>query len=326
MDTDPVVPAWPIVHIELLSDDVVRVDGEEIAVPPGDSARQAALAKAAETARLLRRPVRAEAVEPNGTTFPLIVAADATVTEAGEPSPAPAARRRLLGRSRSAPAKKAPSRPSAPVPTIPPAPEPDQRNNAAPALGIPTPPTPAHPIEIPHDRQPGRPHTAAKNTSPVAPVAPPTPRHSPAITHPEDEPEAFTAPGTHASERVAQVARAVQAGDLDEAMALAVSWETDQEATATPDTSGLAREVQAYVTLLTGRPEVAVGLFVSAITMRKSTPGDTEAIRLADNALYSWLQVPDHRSRTDLGELVLSAYATTTPGHPAEQFIRGHMA
>ncbi|MGW1994544.1 hypothetical protein [Embleya sp. NPDC001921] len=103
MPDNSAVPAWPVVTIELLIDDTVRVDGVSIPVPSGVHPRAAALEAAAVTARVLGRPVRAEAVEPDGTVFPLIVAQDGGVTAADDPISPNTKRRSLLGRRKSTP-------------------------------------------------------------------------------------------------------------------------------------------------------------------------------------------------------------------------------
>ncbi|WP_406299949.1 hypothetical protein OG948_32780 [Embleya sp. NBC_00888] len=103
MPDNSAVPAWPVVTIELLIDDTVRVDGVSIPVPSGVHPRAAALEAAAVTARVLGRPVRAEAVEPDGTVFPLIVAQDGGVTAADDPITPNTKRRSLLGRRKSTP-------------------------------------------------------------------------------------------------------------------------------------------------------------------------------------------------------------------------------
>ncbi|MFI6580952.1 hypothetical protein [Embleya sp. NPDC050493] len=103
MPDDFVVPAWPVVSIELSIDDTVHVDGEWIPVPPGAYPRAVALEKAAATARSLGRPVRAEAREPDGVIFPLIVAPDGTVSASDSPLPPPSKRRLLTGRRKRTP-------------------------------------------------------------------------------------------------------------------------------------------------------------------------------------------------------------------------------
>lgn len=94
------VPGWPIVTIEM-APDAVRVDGQLLQVPEGQDLRQAAIASAANTARLLGRPVRVEALESDGAVFPLIVDADASVREGGPAIPPPQQRRRAPRRKRT---------------------------------------------------------------------------------------------------------------------------------------------------------------------------------------------------------------------------------
>lgn len=344
MDSDAVLPAWPIVRIELFEDGTVRVDGEEVAVAAGDSPRQAALTKAAETARLLRRPVRAEAVEPDGTIFPLIVAVDATVTEAGEPSPAPTARRGLFGRTKpvvastrgtSTRGRNAPERAMPPIPRAAKAsPERPIERAEPPAEDAAASVSEGEDSERPFGWETARALHDAQGAPPATPMAvePRSADPAPVVVRPEEEPEAFPAHVGVADDvmerarKIAEIFRAVQASDLQQALALAVTWETEQEAGKAPEATGLAREVQAYVTLLAGQPDVAVGLYVSAITLRNPDPGDVDAIRVAENAHYCWLQVSSPEERPDLAALVLSGYAKVAPdGHPAEQAVRRRM-
>ncbi|MYS87399.1 hypothetical protein [Embleya scabrispora] len=103
MPDEFVVPAWPVVSIELSIDDTVHVDGELIPVPPDALPRAVALEKAAATARALGRPVRAEAREPDGTIFPLIVAPDGRASASDSAFPPPSKRRSLPGRRKRTP-------------------------------------------------------------------------------------------------------------------------------------------------------------------------------------------------------------------------------
>ncbi|BFO23116.1 hypothetical protein SHKM778_95040 (plasmid) [Streptomyces sp. KM77-8] len=67
------------------------VDGHPMDILPGQDARDAALAHIQEKAARLDRPVRVNAKEPDGSTWPLIVDWDGEVTPLEQPHPAPPA-------------------------------------------------------------------------------------------------------------------------------------------------------------------------------------------------------------------------------------------
>ncbi|NUU24361.1 MAG: hypothetical protein HOV68_23085, partial [Streptomycetaceae bacterium] len=145
-----IVPGWPVVTIEMSADEL-RIDGDAVAVPAGASPREVALEAVARTAQMLGRPVRAEAVEADGTVYPLIVAPDASVSEAG-PAIAPPERRGF--RRRKSKAQPAAPRPEAVRPPRPEAVEP-----------------PAPPVD-----PPSIPRSAPQAPPPAAPPAEPVPQ------------------------------------------------------------------------------------------------------------------------------------------------------
>ena len=114
--TDPAtVPDWPSPTVQLRADGTVQVDGISIPVPqhlPEDQVRRWAVTHVAAQYKRLGRPIRVTAVDPDGTTYPLIVHADGTTSEA---APIDGPRRRgLLPRARTAPrtpGKAAPGKP-----------------------------------------------------------------------------------------------------------------------------------------------------------------------------------------------------------------------
>lgn len=85
--TTPPVPRWPLYLLSAAADGTVTVTGP--AAPPGPHADRAAAVKAvAQLAARLSppRPVRAEAHDEDGTSWPLTIAPDGTATETGQPS------------------------------------------------------------------------------------------------------------------------------------------------------------------------------------------------------------------------------------------------
>ncbi|MBB4892088.1 outer membrane protein assembly factor BamB [Streptomyces olivoverticillatus] len=81
--TDPsTVPDWPAPVVRLTGQGTVEVDGVTVALPPdldNAEARQWAVMNVAERYARLGRAIRVTAIEPDGTTFPLIVHLDGTV-------------------------------------------------------------------------------------------------------------------------------------------------------------------------------------------------------------------------------------------------------
>ncbi|MFI9724530.1 hypothetical protein ACIHFE_33710 [Streptomyces sp. NPDC052396] len=80
------VPAWPLVTIVMTQDGTVLVNDAAVPVPAGSDPRAAGVVAAAEhVTRLgLTRSVRARAMEPDGTVWPLLIHPDGTATPAGE--------------------------------------------------------------------------------------------------------------------------------------------------------------------------------------------------------------------------------------------------
>lgn len=117
------IPAWPVVPIELGADGSARVEGDPVPVAAGEDPRAAAVRVVAATARIIGRPVRAEAREADGTTWPLIVTPDGAVVPAGPGRPpAPAKRRTPFASRRRNPRPAAPATPDRPGPTGAPGP------------------------------------------------------------------------------------------------------------------------------------------------------------------------------------------------------------
>ncbi|MFJ9195833.1 hypothetical protein [Streptomyces globisporus] len=84
------VPLTPVYTIVIRESGEASVDGHQVETLPGQDARDAALALIQEKAARLDRPVRVNAKEPDGSTWPLIVDWDGEVTPLEQPHPAPA--------------------------------------------------------------------------------------------------------------------------------------------------------------------------------------------------------------------------------------------
>ncbi|MGW0661918.1 hypothetical protein [Streptodolium elevatio] len=166
------VPGWPVVTIEMSDADSVVVDGVRIPVPTGTDPRVVAVEQVTKTAQLLGRPVRCEAIEADGTIYPLMVAPDSTVTEAG-PRISPKARKsfgRRRGSSAAPPAPPAPGRRvptgAAPLPQPEPRPEPRSDPRSDPPMAPRSEPVPE---QRPQWQYEGEPESVAPPFHPVAP-------------------------------------------------------------------------------------------------------------------------------------------------------------
>lgn len=115
---------------------------------------------------------------------------------------------------------------------------------------------------------------------------------------------------------VTEIARAVHSGEGDRALAMAASLDASVSDGGDEQAMPAAREVHAYVALLTGRPALAVELYADAALASGTHP--EEAGRMTENAHYCWLRIDDVESAYDLGRLVLHAYSTV-PGDPGRQ-------
>ncbi|MFJ6669456.1 hypothetical protein [Streptomyces sp. NPDC091383] len=85
------VPLTPVYTIVIRESGEASVDGHPVDTLPNQDARAAALAHIQEKAARLDRPVRVNAKEPDGSTWPLIVDWDGEVTPLEHPHPAPPA-------------------------------------------------------------------------------------------------------------------------------------------------------------------------------------------------------------------------------------------
>ncbi|WP_432158048.1 hypothetical protein [Streptomyces sp. bgisy153] len=83
------VPLTPVYTIVIRESGEASVDGHPVETLPGQDARDAALANIQERAARLDRPVRVNAKEPDGSTWPLIVDWDGEVTPLDHPHPTP---------------------------------------------------------------------------------------------------------------------------------------------------------------------------------------------------------------------------------------------
>lgn len=165
MSENATTPAWPVILIELKADRTVDIGGVPTPVDPGSDPRDVAMAVAADTARVLGRAVRVQAVEPDGTVYPLIVDVEGNVTQAGAPVPAKQPRRKLgLRRNRSG--GGGPARPDNVFTASQP---PQPQSWGAPAQSESNPPVPA--VPSPLEAPPAHAHFPQSGYGPNAPAA-----------------------------------------------------------------------------------------------------------------------------------------------------------
>lgn len=352
MPESPVVPGWPVLTIEVTGDGFT-VAGEPVEVAPGESPREAAIAVVARTAQSLGRPVRAEAIEADGTVFPLVVSPDGEVGEAAPPIP-PAKSRRVLKRRKPA----EPAHDPRPLPTPAPAPAPAQAPAPAPMA---EPYGGSEPYPAPEAYDPALPVAgvaahggdglAVGGTEADTPEAEThevesTSVESPAVENPPVEHPAAATPSVpsprdastptptrdqQASLRTIRAALDVNNPAL--AMELADVFARETATQGDPSATLAAREVHAYAALRAGSTEQAVTLFAQAAmarveqeseVARADTP-DRWAWRLVQNAHYCWLQVQDTEEAYGLSPFVLGAYsAVGAPDAEAALAARAH--
>ncbi|WP_436775593.1 hypothetical protein [Yinghuangia sp. YIM S09857] len=333
------IPGWPVITIEM-GDDAVRVDGEALAVPPGENPREAAIQATARSARLLGRAVRVEAVEADGTVYPLIVTPEGEVSSVGPTVQRQGGRRGLKRKRSSAATTSVPQQPQ-PASQPPAAPRPVQ---AAPPVSTPPAPEPtAEPRPLPAAAGPGR---ASAEPGPSRPSASPEiPPAANAVGTPDPQSGAPTAgaenngrpprPNSAQSSTLQAIKAAVQAGESAEALRLATELDSDTEAGGDETAAIAAREVRAYVALRAGRTGEAVRLFAAAALARTAHDAELTDVdvtsptrwswRLVQNAHYSWMQVKDPEEAYELSTFVLGAYtAMGAADAPSAEAARGY--
>ncbi|WP_439679004.1 tetratricopeptide repeat protein [Embleya sp. MST-111070] len=260
------VPAIPVTVIEMTDRGETAVDGVLVPAPP-EFARAEAIRWVSVKALSLGRPVRAVAVEADGTRWPLIVDVDGEVT-AVDAHPTPDARPGPPG----APVEEAPARPAG-------------RQPAAAPVRFET-------VEVPR----------ARGVEPVqAPV--PAPPAVSAAAPPVAESAPEPAAAEHRHDLLVRIRAAVEAGDWTEARARAEQLIADDPhpprgarevrayVAALSGEPELAARIYAELVL---EPEA-------------DTESEAVLRRLAGNAYTSWRRVARLRAGLDVGPSVLRA-------------------
>ncbi|OIV39146.1 hypothetical protein BIV57_02110 [Mangrovactinospora gilvigrisea] len=193
------VPQTPIITIVLSAEGFAIVDEVPVFPMPGQNPRAVALGEARNTAAKLGRPVRVNAQEPDGSTWPLVVDGDGTVTALDEPHPIPLAERIKTATSVDGPPVPLP--PGMEMADAPPAAAAAPAEATAPAAAPFLPPASASPLAAPAAARP--PEAAAPAPAPApAPVATPmpTPMPEPGPDPDDDLPPAIEAPSAFRDE------------------------------------------------------------------------------------------------------------------------------
>ncbi|WTW98829.1 hypothetical protein OG216_38230 [Streptomycetaceae bacterium NBC_01309] len=286
------VPAWPVVAIDLRTDGRVRVDDETVTVPDGADTRQTAIEAVAAIASLIGRPVRAEASEPDGTVWPLVVTPEGHVLSAGTARrPPPTAKRRGFGGvlRRSSPEPLASPPPSAVSPPPPP---------PGPPGPTPIPPPPPAPGTLVERGSPPGPRRSVP--TPAAPLIAPVPPTRPDLPEPDTESRA-------ALDRILfelRLGRFAAARSRAQLLVdrLAETRGRRDEATLT------AGEVLAYTTFVAGDAARAALLYADLALpfVDGSGPVGVHGTRLADNAQFCWHRTGNSPTAQGAGARVLA--------------------
>ncbi|UNT01400.1 hypothetical protein MMF93_25560 [Streptomyces tubbatahanensis] len=314
------VPAWPAYAFVVTDEGRVTVSGPLLPASEHPD-RASAIDAVAAAAAGLGRPVRAQATEPDGAVWLLVISPDGAVGELagggqrgkapkkrGAParaagSPAPAAPSAGPGPSAGADASTVPTpRPAqTPAPEPAPAPAPAPAPEPAPvAAGTPAPePTPVpEPIPVAAPTPEPEPAPAAGLPTPVA-VPAPAPAPAPAAGAP-------VTPGSLA-DAVTHLHAHAAAGRVDHALTLAARLD-DQTANALglshPDALRI-REARARITSLAGDVSGAVRLYRDVAERWHYQGAGEQAEAVADCAHALWLEIPDLETAIRAGVAVV---------------------
>ncbi|HSA53951.1 MAG TPA: hypothetical protein VLH10_28055 [Yinghuangia sp.] len=293
------IPRWPVIAIRLDGDGSVTVDGEPLALAPGEDARTVAMERARHTADLLGRPVRVDAREPDGTVFPMVIDGTGDVAEAGPPV-VPGPQRRGLLRRRSAPAQAEAG--AAPLP--PPAPA--RADEVSPAGAFTAPPVPVPPVvSDPPGTGVAPPYAAARQVPrPANDFGEAVSGFGSAAPSPGHGGQALPRPTEEQARVLARVRRAAEAGDPRGALAEIREIARDAEGGA----AAALGEVEAYLTFLDGDPVKASRLYLGLASDPDRRISDTWALGLVECAHHCWLDVDDVGPAYELGRELVAAY------------------
>ncbi|MCF2526716.1 hypothetical protein [Yinghuangia soli] len=334
------VPGWPVIAIELSATEV-RVNGSPLTLPAGVDLRTAAIQSAASTAQTLGRPVRVEATEADGSMFPLIVAPNATVTEAGPVVPPQNSRGKLWQRRSAGSGGRRDRGPSSSF-GLGPAPVSNNAVSVSAGTAWAEPPAPAlasPPVPAPTPAPTPLPAARAPQTVPV-PAGGGLFANEPTREEPAEANEAaieqMPVPSTVQADQIRRIEAALQSGHTAQARHLAKALDGAAEQGGDVPAAIAARELLAYTALRDGASDAAAELFAQAAMVRAVHDRDTGvggvitlkrwAWRLTQNAHYCWLHVDDPETAYSLGPAVIGAYsAVGAETSAAAQAARAHL-
>ncbi|WP_327299899.1 hypothetical protein [Streptomyces sp. NBC_01197] len=270
--TTPPVPAWPLYR--LLADESGAVTITGPAAPDSTyPTRGAATDAVALTASRLQppRPVRAEAIDTDGTVWPLIISPDRTI-EAGQPVRAKTPRR-----------KKTPPAPAAALPAQ------QQADQAPPA-----------PVQSNLQRLLAQAAKKQDQAQPQPPVQRPAAR---ARRQSAPVPQQLAEAPREQAPTLLTIQRYADAGDLSRAYQLAQAHDDGVAAIHGPSHSEAldARTLRADLAAALGDNAGAIVLYRDVADRRMRTGNAVVATQIADRAHTLWLQIADIASAATIG-------------------------
>ncbi|WBB62020.1 hypothetical protein O7599_05625 [Streptomyces sp. WMMC500] len=282
------VPPWPLYRLTAHQEGAVTIAGPAVPHGPYPSRAHALQAVADIASRTLRppRPVRVEALDVDGTAWPLLAHPDGTVSEAGPP--------RRTGKK----SKKGKPTPPRRTPAPPPPPAPAPQANA-----------------------PSGPPRRGSGPSATRPPAPALPRRTePAeADRPAPPPRCKPRPGPIHTTRVIQ--QHIDAGDLDIAAALAAQLDesaADAHGPSHPEALR-ARRLRGELAAVRGDLPGAVSILRDVAERWWHGGYRTEAERAADQAHHVWLAITELDAATRAGHSILRM-RTQIPGPDASAY------
>ncbi|MFE6808591.1 hypothetical protein ACFVEN_44110 [Streptomyces sp. NPDC057681] len=324
-DIPSTVPAWPRYRLTAGTDDSVTVEGP--AASPGPyPGRAEAIEAVARLAARLRPPraVLADAIDTDGTLWPLAIGPDSTATEAGPPQrfKKPKAKRAektpkpTKARARTAPAPAPMPQPQASQPLPQPRP-PAWPMPAGPLADAPTTRVRirrATPVTEQHERpveSAGTPAPPAPRAAEAPPAAPPTPQR--AVPAPADC-ERDPIPG------ILRIRALAEAGQYAQAAAMAAAFDEGAARAHGPSHPKAleAREVRAHIAAESGDVPAAVSLYRDVAERWALQNAHQAAGEAAGRAHALWLRIDDTAQAITCGEIVLRMrQAIPGPGEKA---------
>ncbi|MEU1132621.1 hypothetical protein ABZ383_22630 [Streptomyces sp. NPDC005900] len=278
------VPRWPLYRLTAEPDGTVRISGPAAPSTPLPDRGASVEAVAALTAMLTPpRPVHAEAVDEDGTVWPLLIHPDGTVIEAGPQQRAKGPRRRLRVRQRPQPA---------------PAPHPVGMQSPATGPGSPASPPAADE------------HLATVARSVIEPEA--TVEPSPLRKADEAPDPTAPLPIPPSTMRIRALA---EAGQLAEALMVATLYDDAAARTHGPSHRAAieAREIRAHITVENGDLAAGIALYRDAAERWALQGEHVAAGEAAGRAHALWLRITDPAQAITTGEAIVRM-RTQIPG------------